>query len=187
MVLAVFEPSSRDAVGTLTLTPGEKIELPGRNLAVELGEIMPDFAIDSNRNVFSQSQYFLNPAAKVSVYTAGSSEPIWTGWAFKGMLPPHGSKAAPLLFTLDRVSLKYYSGIKMVKNPGTAIVYFGFVLLVCGSFVSSYLFRRFVRVEVADGANGSEVRVSGYSVKNQPDFVYELKGLPEQLRKVIGE
>lgn len=188
--LVVFEPTTRAPMASVKLAPRERAPVPGRDMAVELKEIVPDFAIDSKNNVFSRSRFFLNPAAKVSVYSpAPSEEPVWTGWAFKGVAPPHESSSGSLMLAIERVSLKYYSGIKMVEDPGVAVAYFGFVLLVGGALVSCYMFRRFVRVEFDGGESGESerVRVSGYSVKNRPDFLYEWNGLLAQLRKSIGE
>ncbi len=188
--LVAFKPATRSPVASIRLVPGKRADIAGRDMAVELKEIVPDFAIDSKNNVFSRSRFFLNPAAKVSVYSpARSEQPVWTGWAFKGIVPRHDSSSGPLTLAIERVSLKYYSGIKIVKDPGAAFAYFGFVLLVGGALVSCYMFRRFVRVEFDGGESGESgrIRVLSYSVKNRPDFVYEWNGLLAQLRKAIGE
>ncbi|MBI4832454.1 MAG: cytochrome c biogenesis protein ResB [Candidatus Lindowbacteria bacterium] len=184
--LAAFEPKVRTPVGITKLVIGEKAALPGQNLAVKLEEIIPDFAIDAKNNVFSRSQYFLNPAARISVYSPPQSEaPVWTGWAFKDMFPTHNS-SPPLLFAIDRLSLKYYSGIKLVRDPGGPVVYLGFAFLVGGSFLTCYLFRRFIRVEFDRDpvTKRRRIRISGYSSKNRPDFLYEAQELSAQLRKL---
>ncbi|MBI5115217.1 cytochrome c biogenesis protein ResB [Candidatus Poribacteria bacterium] len=184
--LAAFEPGKRSSIGIVDLVPGKKAELPAQNLAVRLEEIIPDFVVDSKNNVSSRSQYFLNPAARISLLPSfQGAEPIWTGWAFKGMFPAHNSPEPPLLFVIERVSLKYYSGIKIVRDPGGPVAYLGFAFLVGGTFLTCYVFRRFVRLDFgADTPNECGcVTVSGYSLKNRPDFANELQGLMVRLRK----
>jgi len=186
--LAAFDPEDRKPVGIVQLGIGERAKLTGLELEVELNQVFSDFAIDSNNDVFSRSQYFLNPAAKVSLYSSSESKtPIWTGWAFKGMFPTHKSSEAPLLFVIDRLDLRYFSGIKLVKDPGVLLAYFGFLLLIVGSFVSCYTYRRFIRVrlETSRSNEKSALAIMGYSMKNQPDFIYEWKTMILQLQKRI--
>jgi cytochrome c biogenesis protein len=185
--LGVFKPGTREPAGLVKLVPGERAKLPGYDLEVELETIVPDFAIDPEGNVHSRSQYYVNPAAFVSAYRPGVNEPLWSGWAFKGTFPPHSSDA-PFEFTVERLSLKYYSGIKIVNDPGTPIVYLGFGLLVVGSVISCYMFRRVIRVEFGKGPDGDgTLTLTGQSWKNQPDFAYEWNGLVRQIRRAIEE
>ncbi|GAB4343199.1 MAG: cytochrome c biogenesis protein [Candidatus Abyssubacteria bacterium] len=186
--LGVFTRATQEPLGLMKLVPGGRAEVPGHDVEVELGTIVPDFAIDSDGNIYSRSQYYVNPAASVSLYRPGAREPFWSGWAFKGTFPPHESSSAPFVLTLERLSLKYFSGIKVVHDPGTPIVYLGFGLLVVGSLISCYMFRRFVRVDCEETSNGQTLlTLTGRSLKNQPDFAYEWNGLVRQIRTAIEE
>ena len=106
---------------------------------------------------------------------ANSSLPAQEQWIFRGVMPHAKSKDASkrLRFMLDGIEPRYTSGIKYAKNPGEFITYFGLILLVAGSFLSSSRFYRGLLITVKSDISGAWVHVSAQAMKCKNVFAFK--------------
>lgn len=189
--LGLYAPDTGVRLGGVRLALGERARIPGQDLFLTLDEVIPDLVVDADGQVSSREPfYYLNPAARVTLAsTADPDTPLWTGWAYKDSRPTMHGDVGPVAVEVDRVSVRYFSGIKVVRDPGVLLAYGGYLLLILGTFVSSFLFRRFVRVELEEPEDTGPVtlRVAGFSLQHPRDFEYEWHGLVRHIRRIVGE
>lgn len=128
-------------VENVELKPGERKPLQKLPLWIEITEVIPDFAIDRQKKVVSRSIYFHNPAVRVALYSEPkAAQPLSQSWAFQGLIMPHEQhKHDEWTASLNHIHTRYTSGIKVSNDPGAPIVYIGFLGLVLGAFISSFI------------------------------------------------
>jgi len=83
----------------------------------------------------------------------------------------------------------YYTGLQVTRDPGVALVYLGFLLMIGGCTIAFFMGHKKIRVEVASSGNGSTVTISGSAgkskwwMKRYADHVLsEAKNLPPAAR-----
>ena len=83
---------------------------------------------------------------------------------------------------LDGIKSRYTSGIKYAKNPGEYITYFGLILLVAGSFLSSYRFYRGLVITVKEDISNMTSYVSARAMKCKNVFSFE-----KEIQKIVKD
>jgi cytochrome c biogenesis protein len=75
----------------------------------------------------------------------------------------------------------YFTGLQITYDPGVAIVYFGFILMISGCLVTFFMSHQRVVVEVLPERNGAKVMVAGTANKNKFGFQQKLDRLSKKL------
>lgn len=75
----------------------------------------------------------------------------------------------------------YYTGLQVTHDPGVAIVYIGFILMIAGCIVTFFMSHQRVVVEVLPDRGGAKVMVAGTANKNRYGFQQKLERLSEKL------
>lgn len=174
--LAIFNEGESRAVKVLTMGVNQRVVVPELNIALEVKDFIPDFFIDENKRASTRSHVLRNPAGHLLIYSpANSSLPAREQWVFRAVMPHAKSEDASgrLRFTLDGIKSRYTSGIKYAKNPGEFITYAGLILLVAGSFLSSYRFYRGLVVIVKDDISGMTSYAGVRALKGKNIFSFE--------------
>jgi len=70
-------------------------------------------------------------------------------------------------FSVAELKPRYYTGLQVTRDPGVALVYLGFILMILGCYVTFFMSHQQICVEVVEQANGSRVIVSGKANKNK--------------------
>lgn len=180
--IAVFHEDESRAVKVLAAGVNQRVAVPEMHIALEVKDFIPDFFIDENKRASTRSHVLRNPAADLLIYSpADSSVPAQEQWIFRGRMPHTKSQDTPagLKFMLDSVKFRYISGIKYAKNPGEFITYAGLILLVAGSFLSSYQFYRGLVITVEEDAAGITSSVGIRTLKCKNIF-----GLEKEMEKI---
>ncbi len=76
---------------------------------------------------------------------------------------------------------QYFTGLQITHDPGVAIVYFGFILMIAGCVVTFFMSHQRVVVEVLPDRGGAKVMVAGTANKNKTGFQQKLERLSEKL------
>lgn len=161
-------------VEALELKPGERKRLSQLPMAIEAKEVIPDFVIDPKGNVTSRSPYFRNPAVSILVYeTFEAPIPKMKAWAFTDLFSHQGRKTGEFQFAIRRLKKRYLAGIKLSRDPGVPLVYGGFLFLVLGAFISSFVTPRAVKVNLADLPAGRQAVIEIFSPETGADKVLE--------------
>lgn len=175
--LNIFKDDNKQPIKFLYLGLNQRAAIPELNIAIEVKDFIPDFSIDKNNQAFTRSHLLKNPAAYLLLYSpAASSSPAKRAWIFRGLMMPHGksiTQGQRLRFMLDDIKFRYTCGIKYAKNPGEFITYFGLILLVAGSFLSTSRFYRGLIIAIKGDISGDTVCVSGLAMKCKNMFVFE--------------
>ncbi|OGX03187.1 MAG: hypothetical protein A3G87_08845 [Omnitrophica bacterium RIFCSPLOWO2_12_FULL_50_11] len=176
------------AVERLPLKLGESKALTRFPFLVQVDDVVPDFTMNQEGKVASRSPYFQNPAVQVTMHPIGSPNDVYLKtWAFPDLVRHQGSETEEWSFAIDKIRKRYVSGIKLSMDPGVAPAYFGFILLVFGAFVSSFVVpRRFVlHFEVSPDGRGTRMALLGGKAKDTFGLEQELCHLREQLSKLL--
>jgi cytochrome c biogenesis protein len=75
----------------------------------------------------------------------------------------------------------YFTGLQVTHDPGVAIVYFGFILMIAGCGVTFFMSHQRVVVEVLPDSKGAKVMLAGTANKNKFGFQQKLERLSNKL------
>ncbi|HYO63240.1 MAG TPA: cytochrome c biogenesis protein ResB [Pyrinomonadaceae bacterium] len=172
---------------SLTVPRGGAASLPD-GTRVEFQNFFPDFVL-TPRGAGTQSGDYNNPAALLAVTPAGGGAPERVYAMSAEMLknaPMAGKAVAGYKFQLsdfEKASVAHVLSIQ--KDPGSTVVYVGFVLLsltLCAVFFFSH--QRVWALVEERGEGGCEVVIGGNTNRNQLGFGDRFKRLTKQ---VTGE
>jgi cytochrome c biogenesis protein len=76
---------------------------------------------------------------------------------------------------------KYYTGLQVAKDPGVGLVYFGFVLMIAGCYISFFMAHQQVCIEVGRSGQKTRVFLAGTTNKNRMQMEIYLKKLSNAL------
>lgn len=138
---------------------GKMFKIKG-NYVGKIVDFAPTLAADEEGRIYSSSNEMLNPAVLLEVYEV--ENPILRGWVLKNN--PSSGDFKELGFKLDFQGLYgvEYTGLSVKKDPGTPLVYMGFLFIILGIifvYLPNYTVV-FFEIEEKDG-----MRVVRYTVK----------------------
>jgi cytochrome c biogenesis protein len=144
--------------------------------------------------ITSFSKRSLGPAARIVLFgDKGFGEPFWV---FRD-LPDMGRKAEQTHeFVMKDFRLMSYTGLQVVKDPGTPLVWIGCTFLVIGFLMALLMDHEIVWVAGEAAGDGSyRVRVAGRAVRHPGVYATRFdrqklrlrKGLSPWLKEPLGE
>lgn len=156
-------------------------------IAVEVNEVLPDFAISAAGKAESRSPYFHNPAVLISVYDPPQSAvAVKKVWAFPDLVSHDSQKSDELQFTFRKLKKRYSSGIKLSRDPGVPFAYSGFLFLILGTFIASFIIPRTLTVRLLQHPDEGKclIEISGHQTRDMYGFERELKALGKTMAGV---
>ena len=167
---------------SLELVRGNAHELPGKEGQFKLVEVAEDFR-------------GLGPAALLSVHPKeGEDKEFWIFQHFEMIrkrFPPAMLKSPaldpsafkPYTFALEKVEMKYATGLQVSRDPGVPLVWTGFFLIMIGLFVAFFTSHRSIWIRLAKTKRGLNIRVAGRSNKNPVGLERELDHLVSRIKE----
>lgn len=163
---------------------GETRDVPGTDLQIRVTDYVPYFVKDLvTGEVSTRSLEPRLPAVKLEVMRLGKI--VDSGWLIMEM-DSHSARGELARFHFaDYYPLSYsvISGIDVVRNPGTSLMFTGFGIASIGLSLSFFVPFRRIWVRISEERPGrSEVRIAGISnrqplaLKREIDGLYEIVG-----------
>lgn len=78
---------------------------------------------------------------------------------------------------------RYYTGLQVTRDPGVWLVYLGFIMMIIGFYISFFMGRQQMFVEVKRQGGKTRVRVAGFSAKNMLGMKLKAQTLSEKLKR----
>ncbi|MBW2041766.1 MAG: cytochrome c biogenesis protein ResB [Deltaproteobacteria bacterium] len=72
-----------------------------------------------------------------------------------------------MVFSVETVEPRYYTGLQVSKDPGVWVVYSGFMIMIVGCYITFFMSHKRLCVEVMQKGNGNQVHVTGTANKNK--------------------
>jgi cytochrome c biogenesis protein len=130
--------------------PGQKVQIPGDSITITAGRLIPDFKLDAQRNAFSASGNFTNPAVELIAEGAdGFRRSMWSFLNMKGHQLTIGSRrfeVADLSGADAKEDIVTIFDIR--QSVGTEFLWLGFVVSSIGLVLCFYITHRIVYVEL---------------------------------------
>ena len=76
---------------------------------------------------------------------------------------------------------RYFTGLQITHDPGVAMVYVGFILMIAGCIVTFFMSHQQVVVEGRPHKGGTKIMIAGIANKNKFSFQNKLERLSDQL------
>ncbi|MBQ3034307.1 MAG: cytochrome c biogenesis protein ResB, partial [Deferribacterales bacterium] len=100
------------------------------NYVGKITDFAPTLARDGEGNIFSSSDEMKNPAILIEIYNI--DEPVLRGWVLKNYPESGIIDELGLKIHFDELWGVEYTGLSVKKDPGTPIVYIGFIFMIFG-------------------------------------------------------
>jgi cytochrome c biogenesis protein len=171
-------------IDTAQLRFGVPLRLPDGNDLV-LARFLPDFRLEGNKPVSASAQ-MRNPAVLLEVRQ--NDQELYHQWAFLRADFPHTASAATYSFSAGGVfgfssSITYPTILEVNKNPGSWIIWLGFILCTVGLALAFYLTPQRLWVVIRNNQKGSIVHIAGSTTRNPDLFRQRFEHWIEQIQK----
>ncbi len=173
--------SARSALGrrTIDLAPGETVVLEETGATLEGVRFLPDFRMGP-RGAFTASALPLNPALEVELTSASGRE---RGWLF--LRHPDFNMRFRAIGELALVDIEplYYTGLELVSNPGSPVLFAGFAAATIGLALMYLGNPRIIK----GIASREGLVVAGVECRWRASFEREFGELRDAIRNSFGE
>jgi len=88
-----------------------------------------------------------------------------------------------ILFSVEKIEPRYYTGLQVSRDPGVWVVYSGFVIMILGCYITFFMAHRRLCIEVSPRGKGGRVQVSGTANKNPLSMEIAVQKMGEALSK----
>jgi cytochrome c biogenesis protein len=88
--------------------------------------------------------------------------------------------------TAGKQANRYYTGLQVTKDPGVAVVYAGFILLLAGCAIAFFMSHQQVCIEVSPLKNKTRIAISGKTNRSKPGMRRKVEEIRGKLQS-IGE
>jgi len=163
------DQSNSEVLGKFRINSGEEIQIPNTQLRLKALSVIPDFVIDESGRIGTRSMSPNNPAAFLELYEA--NELRGSSWVFLKHPDFHVSSDSDYSFKF--LSILYYTGLQISKDPGISIIWTGCLLMVIGMFLSFYVPYKRLWINLSEDT----IEVGGRTYKDRAGFEKEFKRL----------
>ncbi len=80
----------------------------------------------------------------------------------------------------------YYTGLQITEDPGVLIVYFGFIIMIIGIFITFFMSHESIFLEVSETDKKYHVRLSGNADKNKIGMEIKVRKLARGLKTLLN-
>jgi cytochrome c biogenesis protein len=153
--------------------------IPGTDMKLGLGQLIPDFYINPQGEISSRSYRMNNPAIPAFLYRRG--ELIRRAWFF--LYNPNFKRLSGEGYNIRLVKSKgrVYLEMDMVHNPGAPYALVGSILLLVGLFVGFLSSHRRLWLVCRDEGGETTFRLGGLASRNKDAFYRHIRRLYRQL------
>ncbi|PIP37147.1 MAG: cytochrome C biogenesis protein ResB [Desulfobacterales bacterium CG23_combo_of_CG06-09_8_20_14_all_52_9] len=138
------------------LSAGQKIDLP---------EGAGTFVFKDFRNRYPfRGQDLGETVIGTLIAPNGNSEEIVLPLKFPGF---DRMRKRALVFSVEEINPRYYTGLQVSKDPGVWVVYSGFMIMILGCYITFFMSHRRLCIEVTPKGNSNRVLVTGTANKNK--------------------
>lgn len=93
---------------------------------------------------------------------------------------------APLVFSLERLDNRYFTGLRVVRDPGVPFVLSGGILLLCGLIIIFFTAHERIWLLLERQPEGIKISVTGRASRNQAVLERRLERLCQNLSKELA-
>jgi cytochrome c biogenesis protein len=165
--------------GEIMVTKGDTFILPEQNARVTVLRV-------------EESIMQLGPAVKLSISSPKKNIQLWIfkhideiAAANPGLLSEvplfNPGLFKPLVFSLNRIEQQYYTGLRVVRDPGILFVLTGGMLLLAGMILIFFILYQRVWVRVEQIPEGVKISVAGQSNHNNAELQRQIDNLCVQI------
>lgn len=174
-----FRGGEGKPAASLTVPLEGESPIPGTDMKIGLGQLIPDFYINPQGKISSKSNQMNNPAAPVFLYR--QDELIRQGWFF--LYNPNFGKLAGEGYNIRLIKGvgRTYLEMDMVRNPGAFYALIGSILLLVGLFVGFLSSHRRLWLLCKNDKGETSLYLGGISSRNKDSFGRHLGELYRQL------
>ncbi|SMD03579.1 cytochrome c biogenesis protein [Desulfocicer vacuolatum DSM 3385] len=88
-------------------------------------------------------------------------------------------------FEVDGFDKKYYTGLQVNKDPGVWYVYFGFILMIAGCWITFFMSHQSSCIYITGGdGRQSRIMVSGFAHRNPQGMKLKIEKLAEKIKDI---
>jgi len=154
----------------LKLSEGETVSIPNSNMVIRLVKYAPEVH---------------NLGEGIQVALIVPNKPPRAFWIVKeaaGFEQPGGGT---VVFNLEKVETRGYTGLQVAKDPGVWIVWAGSGLMILGLIMSFFFSHQRVWVRIPKGPSGEEIVIAGSTSKNRIGFERTFSQLVTEVRSAF--
>jgi cytochrome c biogenesis protein len=169
------DKTSSEIIGTYDISIVHDVQVPNTQLTIKLADYVLDFVRDDSGNVSSRTDEPNNPAALIELYEGKDLK--YKSWIFQKFPGFHAEKESEYSLKLVSTgasagsSTGYYTGLQVSKSPFLSVVWFGFLFMVVGMFLSFYMQYKQIWLRLSP----DKVEIGASSYKNRAGFEKELE------------
>ena len=92
----------------------------------------------------------------------------------------------PLVFSLKAIEKQYYTGLRVVRDPGVPLVLAGGILLIAGMIIIFFISHQRVWILVEQEHEGITISIAGRSNRNNEALQRQMDNLCVRINKEIS-
>jgi cytochrome c biogenesis protein len=96
-------------------------------------------------------------------------------------------RRGPVYFRIKSAAIRQYTGLDIGKDPGVPVVWFSWIVVMAGLYVTFFVAHQRVWVRVDDDPASQALLVAGTTSRNPAVFEKEFEGLVGEIRKGLKE
>lgn len=167
---------------TIGLKRKNKIEKEKILLKIQEGETIPIENTDLLLRVlrYVPQVHNFGEGVQLAVFRPNREPEVF--WILKNLPDFDKRRGDELIFTLEDVNSKEYTGLQVTKDPGVQIVWIGCGLLIIGLFVSFFFSHKriWIRIPKSQG----EIIIAGSTNKNKFAFEKSFREIADKIRSL---
>ncbi len=86
-----------------------------------------------------------------------------------------------LVFSVESLNPRYYTGLQVSEDPGVWVVYSGFIIMILGCYITFFLSHKRICIEVIPQGKTHQVQVTGTANKNKLSMETVVKKMAREL------
>ena len=179
--LTVFKEGS--PFKNVILEKGKFTPVPFAPFSLSYDEVVPDFRVSPDGDVFSIGPTFRNPGVRLLIQDdAKEKSKRESRWVFHDVMTMHEKDNRAWDFSVGRIYKVFYSGIRVSRDPGVLWSYMGYIFLTVSSFLSSFAIPRVIRLAMQKESSGFNICLDGFSRRDPWGLEQEMNRLAESLK-----